>query len=261
MNRSLVRSIGSLIGIGGVAFCITLISLGMRSVESVGGTCASGGPYQIARPCPAGVAAALPLGIIGGLVFLGIFAFCASDKGRTVTLLAWPALFLTLAWNFIDYGLKGGNSSGGAGFLIPGVLFVIMGAAPLFWVVPSMWRAFLGKDDEDAPAATMRPFIASPNSGWLSNLTNSANSGWGSSTPSTPSTPTTTTAGATSLSTPIAPTATSARVSPAPTSTSSSAGGPDLSTELERLASLHRRGELTDAEYESAKQRALGGTS
>jgi hypothetical protein len=31
----------------------------------------------------------------------------------------------------------------------------------------------------------------------------------------------------------------------------------DLASELERLASLHRRGDLTDAEYEAAKRRAL----
>src|SRR6516164_7007061 len=118
MHRSLARSIGSLIGIGGVAFSITLLSESMRAVLAVGGTCASGGPYAISRPCPNGVAGAFPLAIIGGLIFLGLYVFCASDKGRTVAILAWPALFLTLGWNFIDYGLKGG-SGGGAGFLIP----------------------------------------------------------------------------------------------------------------------------------------------
>jgi hypothetical protein len=52
-------------------------------------------------------------------------------------------------------------------------------------------------------------------------------------------------------------------VSSAPTSTATSAATGDLATELERLASLHRRGELSDAEYESAKQQALshGGTT
>src|SRR6516162_2228537 len=105
MHRSLARSIGSLIGIGGVAFSITLLSESMRAVLAVGGTCASGGPYAISRPCPNGVAGAFPLAIIGGLIFLGLYVFCASDKGRTVAILAWPALFLTLGWNFIDYGL------------------------------------------------------------------------------------------------------------------------------------------------------------
>ena len=255
MHRSLARSIGSLIGIGGVAFSITLLSESMRAVLAVGGTCASGGPYAISRPCPNGVAGAFPLAIIGGLIFLGLYVFCASDKGRTVAILAWPALFLTLGWNFIDYGLKGG-SAGGAGFLIPGVLFVIMGVVPLFWTVPTMVRAFLGTDERDAPsAATYGPFVAPSGSGPV-NLGGSTTPSWGTTTPSGPTS-------APTFSTPTTvPTATSARVSPAPASTATSADTGDLSTELERLASLHRRGELTDAEYESAKQRALhGGTS
>ena len=256
MHRSVAKSIGSLIGIGGVAFSITLLSQSMRAVEAVGGTCASGGPYAISRPCPNGVAGAFPLAIFGGLVFLGLYLFCASDRGRTVALLAWSALFLTLAWNFIDYGLKGG-SAGGAGFLIPGVLFVIMGAVPLFWVVPSMTKAFLGTDDDDAGAPQAGPYVAS-STGGLANLGGSTTPAWGGATPSWPTS-------APTFSTPTAAptTATSARVSPAPTSTATTAATGDLATELERLASLHRRGELSDAEYESAKQQALshGGTT
>jgi Short C-terminal domain len=255
MHRSLVRSIGSLIGIGGVAFSITLLSQSMRSVEAVGGSCASGGPYAISRPCPSGVAGAFPLAIFGGLVFLGLFIFCASDKGRTVAMLSWSALFLALAWNFIDYGLKGG-SAGGAGFLVPGVLFVIMGAVPLYWVVPSMVKAFLGTDD-DTGAPQRGPYVASSGGG-LANLGGSPTPAWGGATPSWP------TSAPTFSTPPTVPTsATSARVSPAPTATATTAATGDLATELERLASLHRRGELSDAEYESAKQQALshGGTT
>jgi hypothetical protein len=36
--------------------------------------------------------------------------------------------------------------------------------------------------------------------------------------------------------------------------------GKDVAGELERLASLHRRGELTDAEYEAAKAQAIANT-
>ena len=35
-------------------------------------------------------------------------------------------------------------------------------------------------------------------------------------------------------------------------------GGPSITEQLERLAKLHRRGELTDAEFAAAKQRVLG---
>ena len=250
MQRSLAKQVGSLIGIGGVAFSITLLSQSMRAVEAVGGSCASGGPYAISRPCPQGVAGALPLAIIGGLIFLGLFIFCASDRGRSVAMLAWSALFLTLAWNFIDYGLKGG-SSGGAGFLIPGVLFVIMGAAPLFYVVPNMWKSFLGQDpDQSSAPSPFLKYAPLPSTGTGAPSTASSwpsPSAWPTSSP-TVSTATPTTAPATSTAT---------------VAGSSGSGSGDLATELERLASLHRRGELTDTEYEAAKQRALshGGTT
>ena len=38
------------------AACLTVLFLCMRSVMDIGGSCASGGPYEIANPCPAGFA-------------------------------------------------------------------------------------------------------------------------------------------------------------------------------------------------------------
>ena len=247
VRRSLAASIGSLVGIAGVAFSITLLSQSMRAVEAVGGTCGSGGPYQIRQPCPHGVGATFPLAIVGGLVFLGLFAACAGERGRRAAMLAWSALFLTLAWNFFDYGLKGG-SAGGSGFLVSGVVFVILGVVPLVWVIPSMVRGFVGTDEESsAPTAT-----------WLTR-TPSTNPSTAATTPpwsTTPSWP----GGATTFSTATPTVTTSPPVSPA---SGVRSPGDDLATELERLASLHRRGELTDAEYDAAKQRAIqhGGTS
>jgi len=54
---------------------------------------------------------------------------------------------------------------------------------------------------------------------------------------------------------PAATTSTSTRVS-----TASKPGG-DVAGELEKLASLHKRGELTDTEYEEAKRKAIGGST
>jgi hypothetical protein len=46
--------------------------------------------------------------------------------------LAWPALFISLGWNFLEFGLWPGDNSGVAwGWLIPGVIFEVMGIAPL----------------------------------------------------------------------------------------------------------------------------------
>ena len=232
-RRSVARSVGSLVGIAGVAFSITLLSQSMRSVQAVGGFCASGGPYQIRQQCPKGIAGTFPLAIVGGLIFLAIFSMCASERGRSVVMLAWPALFLTLGWNFLDYGLHPAGNGSGAGFLVCAAVFGVMGAVPLVWVVPNMLKA-LGPDD-DSTSPTTSPWVgAMPTSAQFMRPT-TAPAPW---------------------TAPAAP-----RVSPTPTptggvtTTATPTGG--LATEFERLASLHRRGELTDAEYEAAKQQAL----
>ena len=50
--------------------------------------------------------------------------------------LAWPALFLGLGWNFLEYGVRNPFGDGvELGWLIPGVIFMIMGGVPLAgWV-------------------------------------------------------------------------------------------------------------------------------
>lgn len=47
-------------------------------------------------------------------------------------MLAWPALFLSLGWDFWEYGLDPPNDEGGAfGLIVCGVVFVAMGLIPL----------------------------------------------------------------------------------------------------------------------------------
>ena len=235
MGRVL-RLVGSLVGIAGVAFSITLLSRSMRSVQKIGGFCAEGGPYQIQHHCPKGVTGLLPLSIVGGLLFLALFAVCVSARGRPVIFLAWPALFLTLGWNFLDYAFNPPSGGGvSVGNLIPGVLFILMGGVPLVWIIPSMWEALTGaEDDRDAaPATAMSNLFAKPTSAPVDTLGSTAAPG-----PWTIPTPTVTTPAPTPVTTP-------------------STGSGDVASELERLASLHRRGELTDTEYEDAKRRAI----
>jgi hypothetical protein len=241
MSRSALRMVGSLVGIAGVAFSLTLLSRSMRSVEKIGGFCASGGPYQIAHQCPKGVTGLLPLSIVGGLIFLALFGICTSDRGRSVLLLSWSALFLTLGWNFIYFGVVNPiNGDVSYGQLIPGILFIIMGGVPLVWVVPAMYRALFVDDEEAAVPAgpTAQPWVG-------------ATSGVGSST-ETSTTPTWPTA-TWPTTTPTVTTPTRVTTTPKPST--------DVASELEKLASLHGRGELTDSEYEEAKRRAIGGAS
>jgi hypothetical protein len=130
-----------LLGAFGVAASITLVFLGMRAVMDVGGFCAEGGPYEIQTHCPEGTALLLPLAIFGGVASALLMAWkgqgLGSPFGALVTL-AWPALFISLGWNFLQYGLWPGDDSGVVwGWIIPGVIFEIMGIVPLVGLLPS----------------------------------------------------------------------------------------------------------------------------
>ena len=119
-----------------LAICLTWTYLSMRAVMDIGGSCADGGPYVSAQPCPSGA------GFIGLAIPLGIFAAMAATvaavslKAPTLGMLAWALLFGSLGWNFLDYGFFG---FGGAdpGFIVCGVVFELMALpALLLTVVP-----------------------------------------------------------------------------------------------------------------------------
>jgi hypothetical protein len=104
------------------------------------GTCASGGPYVSARPCPPGTGAhilALMGGIFGGLSAIGIWA-ARGPSGRPSRVglgpIMWSLLFLTLAASvaYSAYG-PGNNHSAGAhtAAIVLAVIFVPMGLSPL----------------------------------------------------------------------------------------------------------------------------------
>jgi hypothetical protein len=124
-----------LVGAAGLAFALTGVWLGMRSVMDIGGACASGGPYEIATPCPGGVEVLLVLGFPIGVVSAGLMVWKGARLGDSyvgLVALAWPALFLSLGWNFLEYGVRNPFGDGvELGWFIPGVIFVIMGAVPL----------------------------------------------------------------------------------------------------------------------------------
>jgi hypothetical protein len=138
---------------------LMLVFLSMRAVMDIGGACASGGPYVIAQPCPDAVFALLPLGIIGGLA--GVFLYAVASArlpGPHLTSLAWPALFLSLGWNFWEYGLTAADQPVW-GWIICGVVFVIMGGAPLLMLLDRdlLRYTFWGDARPDQP-----PVIAVP---------------------------------------------------------------------------------------------------
>jgi hypothetical protein len=160
---TLRRILVMFIGLAIVSAGLTLVFMSMRAVMDIGGTCASGGPYVIAQPCPDSAVALMPLGIVGGLIGLWMYAAASSRlPGPRLTLLAWSALFLSLGWNFWEYGLNPPDGSEGVvwGWIICGVVFVAMGGLPLLGlanrdIAKQLFWA-------DAPGTPVRPAAATP---------------------------------------------------------------------------------------------------
>ena len=150
----LLRVAAYLAGVAGLAFCITLLWFGMRAVLDIGGFCASGGPYVIADACPDAVIATTPLSILGGFLAVGLMLWGAAGLGTGwmgTVFLAWPALFISLGWNFLQYGFFSPDGGLIWSWVICGVLFVAMGAIPL-WVAIAAFR--------DGPEADERAYAA-----------------------------------------------------------------------------------------------------
>lgn len=139
---SLLRITAALASLAGVAASLTVLYLGMRAVMDIGGACASGGPFVPVQPCPTGVPGLMIGGIWAGLAFAFSYAFFATAAGiPSLVGLIWPALFLSLGWNFLEYGVNPPDSGGVIwGWLIPGVVFVLMGGIPLWWALRSLGK-------------------------------------------------------------------------------------------------------------------------
>ena len=223
-GEAIRAGIGVLTPLAGVACGITLLYLGMRSVMEIGGACASGGPYVPRQPCPAGVPALMIGGIWGGIVCAFLYVWqTIKHRVPSLTVLFWPALFLSLGWNFLDFGLHPPGEDGLAwGWLVCAVVFLLMGGIPLVFAIPWLRRAF--GHDAEAPTGGVRSQLAPPVSAF-------GRSGWGSRTRPEDAAPT-----------PSAP----------------ANAGTDVVTELERLDALYRSGALDDEQYEAAKDRLLG---
>jgi hypothetical protein len=121
--------------------------LSMRAVMGVGGSCASGGPYEVATPCPDGawlIALAIPLLLIAMFVGSGV----GMAIGAPALLLPmWALLFTSLGWNFLEFGFTDGVD---VGLLVCGVLFWAM-AAPAWWAMLVALKTNVRKKLEPEP--------------------------------------------------------------------------------------------------------------
>jgi hypothetical protein len=212
-------SLGVFLTLAGAACGMTLVFLGMRAVMAVGGACAEGPPYVIATPCPRGVPLAVLGGVFGGLACLGLYGLItAARQIPNLVAFAWPALFLSLGWNFVEFGVR---PVGGGGlvwaWLLCGVLFAAMGAVPLLIAAPAAVRRF--SEPSPAAAARSRPLAERTRAPGALRLPDADRT----AVPSTGRMP-----------------------------------GAELVDALERLATLHRAGALDEAEYRAAKDLLIG---
>lgn len=220
MRRAIFSILGLLIvGAGVVAFCSSIYSLGRI------GTCASGGPYVSARPCPAGTGltiALIPIAVFGGL--LGLVLYSAGVRWKRPSsiglgLWMWSFAFIGAscslayaAWGPASHDVDGGGVEMAAIILL--VIFIPMGVIPL--VVAAL--SGRGRSTVSAPPVRMMP----------------------------------------ASSVPVAPRPTSTPGAPRPGAPAVAAGG-DVVTRLERLNELRESGAISPEEFERLKARILAG--
>ena len=210
--------------LAGTTMGLTWLYLGMRSVMEVGGACAEGGAFEIAVPCPEGVPLLVVGGLLGGLAMCGMYAFkVARYQVPSFLAFAWPALFLSLGWNFLEFGLNPPGDQSGVvwGWLVCAFVFALMGGLPLLVVIKPVYRRFRGVDSTEAwqsgtSASAMRARMTKRSSISSRRVDEPAERG------------------------------------PAPVAT-----GDDFVSRLERLKALHVAGGLDDDEYERAKEKLL----
>ena len=224
------RAVVSLVSLAVLVACLTVLFLTMRMVMDLGGSCASGGPYVIRAQCPEGVVVLLPASIMLGLLAAFIYASSSAGlPGPRLWPLAWPALFLSLGWNFLEFGLNPPFGAGPEfGWLLCAVVFFVMGLVPLGALAnKQIWTTLFWNDP--------------PSSGPQDPYYTGTYSPQGHSS---------------------APTA----FPPFPVPVEFPASPPDVRdsgpaevTELlERLSQLHADGALSDSEFTAAKKQILG---
>lgn len=212
-------SIGIFLSLAGVACGLTMLYMGMRAVMEIGGACADGGPFVPVRPCPKGVPLLTVGGIFGGLASFGVYLWQAFKRDiPNFAAFAWPALFLSLGWNFLEFGLNPPGREGLEwGWLACAIVFGLMGGLPLLALVGPTLRGF--GDATPPVAGSMKPLAATRRV--LSRR----------------------------------PPARPAHPKNRPSGGGSPTGWVD---ELERLGRMHAQGLLSDDEYDAAKRRLLG---
>ena len=116
----------TVVGVLVLAVTLTWTFFSMRAVMNVGGSCADGGPYVSAQPCPDGsylIAIAIPVMLITAMVGS---ATAISINAPNLLIPMWGLLFGSLGWNFLEFAFKGDGIIWS--WLVCGVMFWLMAA-------------------------------------------------------------------------------------------------------------------------------------
>lgn len=222
-GRTALVALGWVLCLGGLALaCTSIYDLTQT------GTCASGGPYVSARPCPEGTG--LKIMSLFGAAFLGmagLACYAAGSRGRRTTsrigfgLLMWSLTFLGIAGAvaLAAFGpdAQPGNDGARIAAVVLLVTFVPMALIPLLGAGVLGRAARRDREERDATAVPLDPRAVAL------------------------------AASATSRPAPAAP---------APPPAPPPAGG-DPVDRLERLAHLRETGAIDAAEYERLKRRII----
>ncbi len=171
--RYLVRTV---LGFGLMVMCWVIFGYTIYQLLQIG-TCASGGPYEIARPCPDGTAR-LGLMIPAAIILMFISAALYAGRGKAPGSDAPPraGLVITWFWTGIFWSIAAGaflgvwgpeanaGADGKTGGLIVGFLFVPMGALGLFGLSEGQRKKKGGGDERAGPVAAP-PAPSFPGSG------------------------------------------------------------------------------------------------
>jgi Short C-terminal domain len=125
----------TLLGLGLIAFCWIAIGYSIYQLLQVG-TCASGGPYAIARECPPGIerlmlslAGAIVLLLVGAVIYAGRGSPPGSSRpprtGLTIVFV-WTGIFWSLAVGCL-LGIYGPDAEPGPGGALGGWIVAGMG--------------------------------------------------------------------------------------------------------------------------------------
>ena len=109
------------------AFFFTGLYLGAGMLQGLGGFCATGGPYVIETECPAAVGIFVSLGVPGIFLAAGVAIVLQRGFATPLVVWGWPILFVGLGIQFLMWIPQGAVFVG----LLCGILFVVMGLAPL----------------------------------------------------------------------------------------------------------------------------------